>query len=112
IGAGVGPEDLRGGRAAGGPVPRELERVGAATVLAEVEPEPQRVDRVAVVHVEHADDVGRFAAVVAVAVVGDDAHAPLVRHAPELGIEAPAELDVAPRALYDDAVAPAVAAVR
>ncbi|WP_434418671.1 hypothetical protein [Nannocystis pusilla] len=106
-----GAEDLRGGRAAGGPVPRELERVGAAAVLAEVEPEAQRVDRVAVVHVEHADDVGRLAAVVAVAVVGDDAHAPVVRHAPELDVEAPAEADVAVRALDDDAVAAAVAHV-
>lgn len=79
-------------------------------VLAEVEAEAQRVDGVAVVHVELTDDVGLVAAVVAVAVVGDQAHAPLVRHAAELDVEAPAEADVAVRALDDDAVGEAVLA--
>src|SRR5690606_25047089 len=92
---------LRGGRPARGPVPRGLEGVDVAAVLAEVEAEAQRVDRVAVVHVELTDDVGPLAAVVAVAVVGDEAHAPVVRHAAELDVEAPAEADVAVGALDD-----------
>ena len=78
--------------------------MGGARVSADLVGELYRVDGVTEVLIELADDVGALKSIVAVAIVVEQAHAPVVEHASKLDVESPAKPNVAVGFFYGEAV--------